>query len=238
MAAGMLRTETEKPDTAADSAEGRKALRDGTAPALSLPDAGKLRKEKIRLRSELSRNEREKKSARIAALLQECEAWRNAKNLLIYVSYGAEVSTTALIDAALCQGKRVFCPKVEGNSMEFYRICSRAELVLGFRGILEPTGERERFECPKRTDGRAEGADSAGDNAGTENMQTLLVAPGTVFDRCGHRIGYGGGYYDRYLGRFTAACRPCCAGLCFSCQLTEEIKPQKHDAAMDFVLFA
>lgn len=194
-------------------------------------DNALLRREKIRLRSALGSAQRAQKSAGIAAALLDCEAWKNAENLLIYVSFGSEVSTIGLMDAALSQGKRLYCPKVEENGMEFYRIRSRRELTAGFRGILEPSGGSESFAAALlagKTDGGAKKP---------EREWTLLVAPGTVFDRDGHRIGYGGGYYDRYLGRLGDD-RPCCIGLCFACQLTDHIDAHEHDAAMDIVLFA
>lgn len=238
MTESMSRTETAQPEgKAEEGAVCRNASADIAELKACGADNGRLRREKIRLRGALKESERAKKSAEIAALLQKCEAWSRAENLLIYVSYGTEVSTTALIDAALSQGKRVYCPKVEKNSMEFYRIRSRRELLSGFRGILEPAGKSERYREAVRTNA-AEDADRTAAGILTGKGRTLLVAPGTAFDRNGHRIGYGGGYYDRYLERFGAEERPCCIGLCFDCQLTEHIEPQKHDIAMDAVLFA
>lgn len=179
-----------------------------------------LRREKILLRSGLSREERKRGSGRIMERLISQRIWKSAKTVLIYVSYGAEVSTEALIDRALLEGKAVFCPKVCGTEMEFYRIFSRADLKPGFHGIPEPEGGTQYRRQPGKT-----GAD------------VLLIAPGTVFDRKGNRIGYGGGYYDRYLGRFSKEDMPYCIGLCFFCQLAARIEPRAHDAAMDMVIW-
>lgn len=177
-----------------------------------------LRREKIRLRRAMSGEERMRKSAAIVRALLNCAAYQKADSLLVYVSYREEVSTQELIESALAHGKRVFCPKVEAGNMEFYRIFSQEDLKAGFRGILEPG---EGLPAYERKKGGA-----------------LLVAPGTAFDRLGHRIGYGGGYYDRYLGKFAKPDKPYCIGLCFACQLAERIEPEAHDISMDEVIFA
>lgn len=179
--------------------------------------ATELRKEKLKLRSGLTQEERKLKCDRIAEQVTGLQAWKNAQDILIYASFGAEVSTFELIGRALLEGKRVFCPKVEEDALTFYRIFSAEDLKPGFRGILEPDGGTEFLEA---------------------SAHALLIAPGTVFDRKGHRIGYGGGYYDRYLGRFSEADRPYCVGLCYACQLTGRIVPAKHDIAMNLVIYA
>lgn len=176
-----------------------------------------LRRQKLALRRHLTAQERHLASDRIGRQLQELIPWRNAKVLLCYASYDTEVSTQALLCSALSQKKQVYCPKAAADgTMDFYRIYSVRDLSPGFHGILEPDGTTQRYSP---SDGR-----------------TLLLAPGTVFDRHGHRIGYGGGYYDRWLARFSRQERPFCIGLCFSCQLVEQLWPQPHDIAMDMVL--
>lgn len=203
-----------------------------------------LRKEKIRLRSSLTEEIRKTKGDRITKQLIAHDAWKNAQDILIYASCGAEVSTYDAIDRALLEGKRVFCPKVEGKKMEFYRIFSPGDLKPGFRGILEPDGKTAFFEIPGREGQRAARTDlqkhssTAKGNDQRTYGHALLIAPGTVFDRDGHRIGYGGGYYDRYLGQFSESGRPYCIGLCFLCQLTERIVPERHDIAMNQVIYA
>ena len=144
--------------------------------------------------------------------------WKQAKQVLLYASYGSEVSTGLLIDAALAAGKEVFLPKVLGDQMEFFRITDRAELAPGYQHIWEPPGQTKRF-LPDAS------------------IPTLLTAPGLAFDRSGARIGYGKGFYDRYLGKIPAADRPYLVGLCFSCQLFERLDGQKpHDINMDLIV--
>lgn len=178
-----------------------------------------LGKEKRRLRAALSQEIRICAETQVAEKLFGLPLWQEAKNLLFYVSWGAELSTIALIERALTEGKQVFCPKVTKEGMEFYPIESLAALLPGYRGILEPCATAVSYTP-------------------AIHGEALLIAPGSVFDLFGHRIGYGGGYYDRYLARFSAADRPYCIGVCFACQLTDRIQAMPHDVSMDLVLYA
>lgn len=169
-------------------------------------------------REQLSEESRFHKSREIAENLMATAVWKQAKQVLLYASYGSEVSTGLLIDAALAAGKEVFLPKVLGDQMEFFRITDRAELAPGYQHILEPPGQTKRF-LPDAS------------------IPTLLTAPGLAFDRSGARIGYGKGFHDRYLGKIPAADRPYLVGLCFSCQLFEILDGQKpHDINMDLIV--
>lgn len=179
--------------------------------------AAVLRQEKLSLRRKMGQSQRERQSRQIARAVQACPVWQNARCILLYASYKTEVSTDSLLMAALDANKSVYYPRVEGQEMEFYRIASREELAPGYKGILEPVQSGEKYVLVP---------------------DTLLIAPGAVFDRQGHRIGYGGGYYDRYLGRFAKPQRPYCMGLCFACQITPKIVPKAHDILMDSVIFA
>ena len=220
-------------------------------------EAARLRKEKLTLRRSMSETQRRAASREIAASLMQLSCWQTVESLLCYVSYETEVSTKELLLTALQEKKRVFCPKVEADGrMEFYRIRSLAELTPGYHGILEPKAVTERYAAGEAFAGKealseaetlaeaeaSEAAEAAGAGrkasrpSGNASAGTLLLAPGTVFDPYGHRIGYGGGYYDRWLARFTKEERPCCIGLCFACQMTETIVPGKHDVPMDWVL--
>lgn len=117
-------------------------------------------------REQLSEESRFQKSREIAENLMAMAVWKQAKQVLLYASYGSEVSTGLLIDAALAAGKEVFLPKVLGDQMEFFRITDRAELAPGYQHILEPPGQTKRF-LPDAS------------------IPTLLTAPGLAFDRSG-----------------------------------------------------
>lgn len=173
--------------------------------------------EKRRARAGLTAAERGILSSAVADKLRRLNVYRAAENVLSYVSFGEELQTEGFIRMAFADGKKIFCPRVEGKHMEFYRIFSMEELKPGCMGIPEPDGNTEIYRAA---------------------ANSIAVVPGSAFDRAGHRIGYGGGYYDRWLAGFLAGQRPYCAGVCFSCQLTEEIQPLPHDITMDLVLFA
>lgn len=119
---------------------------------------------------------------RIARSLLAFDLYQSAGLVLSYVSRGREVATQCIIDSALRACKRVAVPRCGENrgEMAFYEISSLDDLVPGFQGIPEPRVSR----APLGT------ADFLG---------SICLVPGLVFDAEGHRIGYGGGYYDRFL---------------------------------------
>ena len=95
-----------------------------------------------------------------------------------YVDFNHEVATKAIIEAAWQQNKRVAVPKVSGEEMHFHEITSFTDLKPGYFGIPEPENGPPVFI-----------------------EEALMIVPGVAFDRVRHRIGYGGGFYDRYLSR-------------------------------------
>ncbi len=129
--------------------------------------------------------------------------------------------TTNLIKRALADRKIVFAPKVKENDMDFYRINGMNCLEEGYRGILEPSGDEifsEKMYCGN-------------------SKNTLIIMPGTVFDEKRHRIGYGKGFYDRYLMRMEElGITVHTLALCFECQVLQNIPYGIHDRKPDFVL--
>lgn len=131
--------------------------------------------------------------------------------ILIFVSYGSEISTKYIIEEALQKGKKVYVPKVVGEDLYFYRITDLKELVSGYKGILEPVGNTECYSYSEELAGR-----------------TLMLMPGAVFDKKKNRIGYGKGFYDRYL-KEKEALRLRTIGVGFQCQLVEELPADEWD---------
>lgn len=121
--------------------------------------------------------------ARILERLAGFDLYADAGLVLAYVSYGNEVDTRAVIESALTSGKRVAVPRVlpHEHKMDFYEIDGMGDLEEGFKGILEP---RRGVSSPLGT---------------VDLLGSVCLVPGLVFDAEGHRIGYGGGYYDRFL---------------------------------------
>ena len=129
------------------------------------------------IKSSMNSPEIFEKSFLIQHLLMEQEEYKKAKNIYIYVNYNQEVITTDIIKKSLAIGKNVYVPKVHGDIIKFHKISSiEADLAPGAYGILEPI-----FDSPD------------------ELRDGLLIMPGLAFDREFHRIGYGGGFYDKYL---------------------------------------
>lgn len=118
---------------------------------------------------------------RIAVRLRSLLCYRRAKTILVYVSMPIEVDTREIITKALSDGKHVAVPRcVPGTrEMEFYLISSLDELTPGTFGVLEPTPDPERML--------------------KDFSHSLCVVPALACDRNGYRLGYGGGYYDRFL---------------------------------------
>ena len=121
----------------------------------------------------------------------DTEIYKDCETLLTYVSVKNEPDTRGLIEYALISGKRVFVPKTYGDGrMTFYRIQSQAELtVAGSFGIPEPCGDSEAFK------------DGDGDKSpvGDRPAGSVCVIPALCYNSDLQRIGYGGGYYDRFL---------------------------------------
>lgn len=136
-----------------------------------------------------------------------------ARHLLVFVSYGSEIDTTEIINEALKKGKKVYVPKVEGEVMHFYRICTLSELREGYKGILEPDGSTERYDEGMRL---------------ANGERALMLMPGAAFDKYRNRIGYGKGFYDKYLAE-KEDLQVYTIGIGFSCQLVEEIPAEETD---------
>ncbi|MHC1683651.1 MAG: 5-formyltetrahydrofolate cyclo-ligase [Clostridiaceae bacterium] len=139
----------------------------------------KLREKIGNLRELLSEEEKVKQDEIIYKKLIESDFYMNSKVVFIYVSFGKEVDTLRIINKLLEDGKVVCVPKVinKKEGMRAIRINSLNQLIVGYFGVLEPTVEDEMIP---------------------ENID-LCVLPGLAFDNQGGRLGYGGGFYDRFL---------------------------------------
>lgn len=137
--------------------------------------------------------------------------YRSAKTLYAYLSYNQEVRTEAIIRRALAEGKQVAVPKVCGDEMRFLLLEGATPIVLGYKGIPEPADGRE-----------------------ANDKDALVLMPGLAFDRAGHRMGYGGGFYDRFLAKEP---HPTVA-LCYDFQLLPHLPTEAHDIPVDAVLSA
>lgn len=179
----------------------------------------RFRREALTKRDGLTAEQRRNYSGRIIKKLIDLPCYVNADAILTYVSFRSEVDTFPLIERAFTDGKAVFAPKVLGKEMDFFRIYSLADLTAGYRGILEPSGRYSYDEW-------------RGDQLG---QCALICMPGAAFDRARHRIGYGGGFYDRYLSGHLQR-KVATAALAFDCQIFEEIPWEAHDIRPKWII--
>ncbi len=145
-------------------------------------------------REQMDEEKKKKADESILRRLTSLREYAQADWLYTYVSKPIEVDTVELIRRALSQGKHVAVPRcVPGTrEMEFYEIASLEELAPGAFGVLEPVPGCSRLV--------------------EEETGGLCVVPGLSFDSEGYRLGYGKGYYDRFLSRF----RGVTVGACYS----------------------
>ncbi len=170
----------------------------------------------LKKRDGLSQSEYRSYSSRISDSLTTWDIYKECEELLVYVSFRSEVDTYGIISDALNQNKKVYCPKVFGDDMLFYQISSIDELKSGYMGICEPVEGLPNFDysCCK----------------------SLVIMPGSVFDRYGNRIGYGKGYYDRFLSDcYKKGVKPVTAALAFSLQIIDEVPAEEHDFKTDYI---
>ncbi len=207
----------------------------------------RIRQAALERRDSLTDKQRRNYSDRIIERLVSLPGYREAEAILTYVSFRSEVNTFPLLDRVFSDGKAVFVPKVSGKEMDFYRIFSEADLTEGYRGILEPSGGQlldgwMDDQISQRVGGRQEKPLKNREEQEGEPavLSVMICMPGAAFDRACHRIGYGGGFYDRYLSGRSAAAEGAegkthlcaaylTAALAYDCQVFEEIPWEMHD---------
>ncbi|MBQ8547618.1 MAG: 5-formyltetrahydrofolate cyclo-ligase [Lachnospiraceae bacterium] len=162
-------------------------------------------------------------------LIRSWDVYQNAELLLFYVSYRSEADMLQLLKEALEAGRDVAVPKVVGTEMVFYRITEFSQLIEGYKGILEPDTERCEAvtEMNSADDGRMQ---SVTKPALPEH--TILFVPGCAFDKLGGRMGYGGGFYDRFMEKYPDVLR---VALAYEEQLVEEVPQEAHDKTVDVI---
>lgn len=162
-----------------------------------------IRRNVLARRNAMNSEEWENNSRVIFEKLTTHPFFLNANTIFSYIDYQKEVCTRTIIEAAWNAGKRVAVPKIEQNEMCFYYIDSFDELIEGYKGILEPVTQKKA--------------------AASEG---LVILPGSAFDRKRNRIGYGKGFYDRFL---SAHPNLKTIALAFEMQIVEQIMADAHD---------
>lgn len=174
-----------------------------------------IRKEILALRGQLSKEIRMQNDLAIFNKVSELPCIQQAETILCYAGYQSEVSTKELMQLFLATGKRLYLPRVNGDDMDFYRITKMSDLTEGYKGIPEPsTACMDRYT--------ADGF-----------RQIVMIMPGCAFSRDGSRIGYGKGYYDRYLEKHAIVKR---VALCYSLQIADNIPTDTHDKKASIII--
>ncbi len=181
-------------------------------------DKRQLRKKILAIRDAQPLELRQNLSFAILRKVYELDVFKEAGVILTYADYRSEVITIPLIDKALADKKQVFCPRVIGKDMDFYRIYATEDLNEGYKGIREPVSG-ERFDD------------------GDKTARCLMIMPGAVFDKKCGRIGYGGGFYDRYLSKMSEnETGVKTLALAYECQLADSVPVEAHDIRPDMLV--
>ena len=152
-------------------------------------------------------------SAALARQLYAHPAYQQTKNLFGYISYNQEVVTMPILEQAQKDGKRVAVPKCYGDEMRFIFMEDLSKVEKGYANIPEPIA----------------------DEPIADDETALVLMPGLAFDPQGHRIGYGGGFYDKFLAKEPN--HPTLA-LCYDFQMVEYLETEEFDIPVDTVLWA
>jgi 5-formyltetrahydrofolate cyclo-ligase len=171
-----------------------------------------LRTQMIQRRNQLSAGYREACSREINHRLIIASFFQQAQTILFYMAFQSEVDVSLAMQAAWKQGKRVVLPKVQPDdrTMLCFQIGAEEEYIVGAYGIREPLSSSERQVSPDEID--------------------LAIVPGVAFDHLGYRLGYGGGYFDRFFAHTSTAQTR--IGIAYPEQVVPSVYPQAHDVAM------
>lgn len=178
-----------------------------------------LRKNIINLRNALSKLELDKKSCVIEGKIIEKIKLNKYDIILSYSDFNGEVETKLINEYALNNGLRLYLPKVtydQHSIMDFYLVSSLENLSKGYYGILEPSGDDNLF-----------------DYEALKENKILMIVPGVGFDKKLYRLGYGKGFYDKFLSNKPLIYK---AALSLDIQIIDNIISESHDIKMDEII--
>ena len=153
------------------------------------------------------------RSEKLGELFVHSEAYRTAKTVYGYLPYNQEVRTVPMLEQALRDGKRVAVPKIYGDTMKFLYLDDLSLVEKNEMGIPEPIADEPEADDPT----------------------ALVLMPGLAFTEAGDRMGYGGGFYDRFLAQEPN--HPTLA-LCYDFQMVKSLPTEEYDIPVDTVLWA
>jgi 5-formyltetrahydrofolate cyclo-ligase len=180
-----------------------------------MTDKREIRKRVMALRNAIPVETIAAKSSEIVRRLKELREIRESSSLMVFLNFGSEVLTDGLIEWGWDAGKRIVVPLCHPESREMTpcRIDGFDDLEAGHYGIREPKADRLRVVPPGEID--------------------AVLVPAVAFDRRGYRVGYGGGYYDRFLPKVPRAVT---IGAVFACQIVPEVPRDRFDVQVERIV--
>ncbi len=171
-----------------------------------------LREKYTKIRDEISTEQRQVFDKKICDRLTASITYRHSNEILLYSSIGSEIDTWQIFDAAKKAGKKIAFPLCfPDNTMKYYYIESKDDLEEGSFGILEPKKGLEEY---------------------VPTSSSICIVPAIVFDKEGYRIGYGKGFYDRFLSTFPGVK----VGLVYSCMIVPKVPRGRFDKHVDVMI--
>lgn len=176
-------------------------------------DKKELRRQIRELKRAMTSEQIDAASARLGELFLNCPQYKEAKTIYGYLPYNQEVRTVPMLEQAMRDGKRVAVPKCYGDEMRFIYMDDLSKVEKGYANIPEPIA----------------------DDPVADDKTALVLMPGMAFTKDGKRMGYGGGFYDKFLA--AEPDHPTVA-LCYDFQMVEDLPTEDYDIPVDCVLWA
>lgn len=168
------------------------------------------RKELKKKRAAIGQEVRQSAAGRCLEHLLKMKEFSENQWIYLYMSYGYELDTIEIILSLLKIKKRIAVPRVCGQKMKFHEITDLNQCEIGSYQIMEPFADRP-----------------------VVTQKGMMLLPGLGFDKKGNRMGYGGGYYDRYLSTHPEIIK---IGLAFDEQIIDQVPTDQYDISMDYIL--
>lgn len=174
-----------------------------------------IRRDILGKRANLGKNDHNKLSKKIIDNIYNSPYYKNAKTIMTFISFGDEVDTHDFIKESIEKGKIIVIPISipETKELKLSHVKDFRELEVGYYDILTPKKEFIRLVDPNSVD--------------------LIIVPGVAFDREGYRIGYGGGYYDRFLSKISKEVPK--ISIAFDLQLVDKVPREDFDIPVDYI---
>jgi len=166
----------------------------------------------LELRDNMDSFDREYLDGRIIKKVITNTEIQSAEVIMTYISFRSEVDTKTIIKKLLDEGKKIAVPRVDGDDMKFYLLGSMNDCIAGYMGILEPDENCTEY---------------------VPNGSEVMLVPGSVFDRRLFRIGYGKGFYDRYLTKYKGITT---IGLAYDFQVVDEVPVNTWDKGLNSII--